>query len=122
MMTTKELYDQYMITSMVAGFEPIEVERAQGTTITGSDGKTYLDCFSGISVVNAGHNHPKVIAAAKAQMDKLVHCASYIYHSQPTADLAEKMAQIMPRGLTKTFFGNGGAEAIEGALKLARLY
>src|SRR5712671_3054064 len=63
MMTTKELYDEYMITSMVAGFEPIEVERAQGTTITGTDGKTYLDCFSGISVVNAGHNHPKVIAA-----------------------------------------------------------
>ena len=48
--------------------------------------------------------------------------ASYIYHAQPVADLAEKLAQITPKGLTKTFFGNGGAEAIEGALKLARLY
>src|SRR5450432_2844425 len=121
-MTTKELYDQYMITSMVAGFEPIEVERAHGTTITGSDGKTYLDCFAGISVVNAGHGNPRVIAAAKAQMDKLVHCASYIYHAQPVADLAEKLAHITPPGLTKTFFGNSGAEAIEGAMKLARLY
>jgi 4-aminobutyrate aminotransferase len=55
-------------------------------------------------------------------MDKLVHCASYIYHAQPVGDLAEKIAHIAPRGLTKTFFGNGGAEAIEGALKLARLY
>jgi 4-aminobutyrate aminotransferase len=55
-------------------------------------------------------------------MDKLVHCASYIYHAKPVADLAEKIAQIAPRGLTKTFFGNGGAEAIEGAMKLARLY
>ena len=54
-----------------AGFEPVEVESAKGTTITGSDGKTYLDCFSGISVVNAGHNHPKVIAAAKAQIAAL---------------------------------------------------
>ena len=88
-MTTKELYDEYMITSMVAGFEPIEVERAHGTTITGSDGKTYLDCFSGISVVNAGHSHPKVIAAAKAQMDKLVHCCTYVYYS-PTAGLLAK--------------------------------
>src|SRR3989442_15770960 len=122
MTTTKELYDQYMITSMVAGFEPIEVERAQGTTITGSDGKQYLDCFSGISVVNAGHNHPRVIAAAKAQIDKLVHCSSYLYHVQPVAALAEKIAQIAPQGLTKSFFGNGGAEAIEGAMKLARLY
>ena len=85
MTTIKELYDQYMITTMVAGFEPIEVERAQGTTITGSDGKTYLDCFSGISVVNAGHNHPKVIAAAKEQLDKLVHCCTYVYYNPPAA-------------------------------------
>ena len=92
MMTTKELYDQYMITSMVAGFEPIEVERAQGTTIIGSDGKTYLDCFSGISVVNAGHNHPKVIAAAKEQMDKLVHCCTYVYYNPPAARLAKRLA------------------------------
>jgi len=73
-------------------------------------------------VVNAGHGNPQVIEAAKKQMEKLVHCSSYIYHVQPVADLAEKLAHIAPRGLTKTFFGNGGAEAIEGAMKLARLY
>jgi 4-aminobutyrate aminotransferase len=73
-------------------------------------------------VVNAGHNHPRVVAAAKAQIDKLIHCSSYLYHVAPVADLAEKLASIAPRGLTKSFFGNGGAEAIEGALKLARLY
>ena len=56
-----------MITSMVAGFEPVEVEWAEGTRVHCKSGKTYLDCFSGISVVNAGHRHPKVIAAAKAQ-------------------------------------------------------
>jgi 4-aminobutyrate aminotransferase len=90
--------------------------------ITDVNGREYLDCFAGISVVNAGHCNPEIIAAAKKQMDKLVHCASYIYHSQPTADLAEKIAHIAPPGMNKTFFGNGGAEAIEGALKLARLY
>src|SRR5713101_5911685 len=75
-----------------------------------------------IVVVNASDCNPQIIAAAKAQMDKLVHCSSYIYHVQPVADLAEKIAHIAPGGLTKTFFGNGGAEAIEGAMKLARLY
>jgi 4-aminobutyrate aminotransferase/(S)-3-amino-2-methylpropionate transaminase len=121
-MTTKELYDQYMITGMVAGFEPIEVERAAGTTITGRDGKTYLDCFSGISVVNAGHNHPKVIAAAKAQMDKLVHCCTYVYYNPPAGQLAKRLAEITPGKLQKTFFANSGAEAIEGAMRLAKQF
>jgi len=122
MSNTIQKYSDYVITSFMKSVQPVVVERASGAIVTDVNGRDYVDCFAGISVVNAGHNHPKVIAAAKAQMDKLVHCASYIYHSQPTADLAEKMSQIMPRGLTKTFFGNGGAEAIEGALKLARLY
>ncbi len=122
MTTTKELYDQYMITTMVAGFEPIEVDHAQGTTITATDGKTYLDCFSGISVVNAGHNHPKVIAAAKAQMDKLVHCCTYVYYNPSAGRLAKRMAEITPGKLQKTFFGNSGAEAIEGAMRLAKQF
>ncbi len=100
---------------------PIEIEQAAGAVVTDHEGRQYLDCFAGISVVNAGHCNPKVIAAAKAQMEKLVHCSSYLYHVRPTADLAEKMAQITPPGLTKSFFGSGGAEAIEGALKIARL-
>ena len=69
-METKKLYDEYMITSMVPGFEPVEVESAEGTRVHCTSGKTYLDCFSGISVVNAGHRHPKVIAAAKEQLER----------------------------------------------------
>lgn len=122
METTKALYDQYLITSMVAGFEPVEVEDAHGTTITGSDGKKYLDCFSGISVVNAGHGHPKVIAAAKAQMDKLVHCCTYVYYNPPAGRLAKRLAEITPGKLQKTFFSNSGAEAVEGAMRLAKQF
>ena len=122
MADTIQKYKDYVMTGFMKQVVPIVVERASGATVTDVNGREYLDCFSGISVVNAGHNNPEVIAAAKAQMDKLVHAASYIYHVQPVADLAEKIAQIAPQGLTKTFFGNGGAEAIEGALKLARLY
>ena len=115
-------YKDYVMTGFLKSVAPIVIEKAKGATITDVNGKEYLDCFAGISVVNAGHCNPEVIEAAKAQMDKLVHCSSYLYHVQPVADLAEKMAQITPGKLSKTFFGNGGAEAIEGALKLARLY
>jgi 4-aminobutyrate aminotransferase/(S)-3-amino-2-methylpropionate transaminase len=122
MSDTIQKYKDYVMTGFMKSVVPIVIDRASGCTVTDSNGREYLDCFAGISVVNAGHNNPQVIAAAKAQMDKLVHCASYIYHAQPVGDLAEKIAHITPRGLTKTFFGNGGAEAIEGAMKLARLY
>jgi len=110
------------MTGFVKSVVPIAIDHASGVQVWDETGREYLDCFSGISVVNAGHNNPKVVAAAKAQMDKLIHCASYIYHTKPVADLAEKFAKIAPRGLTKSFFANSGAEAIEGAMKLARLY
>jgi 4-aminobutyrate aminotransferase len=121
-MRTKELYDEYLITSMVAGFEPIEIERASGTTLFAGDGKEYLDCFSGISVVNAGHGHPKVIAAAKKQIDELVHCCTYMYYNPKAGELAKRLAEVTPGRLQKTFFGNSGAEALEGAMRLAKHY
>lgn len=121
-MDTKKLYDEYMITSMVAGLEPIVVERASGCAITGQDGKSYLDCFSGISVTNAGHGHPKVVAAAKAQIDKLVHCGTYVYYNPRAGELAMRLAAITPGALQKSFFGNSGAEAVEGALRLAKQF
>ena len=122
MSDTIQKYKDYVMTGFMKSVVPIVVDHASGAIITDVSGHEYLDCFAGISVVNAGHCNPQIIAAAKAQMDKLVHCSSYIYHVQPVADLAEKIAHIAPGGLTKTFFGNGGAEAIEGAMKLARLY
>ena len=123
MSDTVQQYRDYVITSFMKAVQPVVVESAKGCVIHDASGKEYLDCFAGISVVNAGHCNPKVIAAAKAQMDKLVHCASYIYYSPATGALAEKMAQIMPwPALRKSFFANSGAEAIEGAMKVARLY
>ena len=113
MSDTVQKYRDYVMTGFVKSLAPIVIDRASGAKVWDENGREYLDCFSGISVVNAGHNNPRVIAAAKAQIDKLVHCSSYLYHVQPVADLAEKLAQIAPHGLTKTFFGNGGAEAIE---------
>jgi len=122
MSDTIQKYKDFVMTGFMKSVAPIVIDRASGDQVWDENGREYLDCFSGISVVNAGHNNPRVIAAAKAQMEKLIHCASYLYHAKPVADLAEKIAEIAPQGLTKTFFGNGGAEAIEGAMKLARLY
>src|SRR6266852_4013301 len=122
MSDTIRKYKDYVMTGFMKQVVPIVIDKARGATVTDENGREYLDCFAGISVVNAGHCNPQVLAAAKAQMEKLVHCSSYIYHVKPVADLAEKIAHIAPGGLTKTFFGNGGAEAIEGAMKLARLY
>jgi 4-aminobutyrate aminotransferase len=123
MSDTIQKYKDYVMTGFLKSVAPIVIDHASGVTVTDVNGREYLDCFAGISVVNAGHCNPHVVAAAKRQMDKLVHCSSYLYHVEPVADLAEKLARIAPGGrLTKTFFGNGGAEAIEGAMKLARLY
>ncbi|OGJ88843.1 MAG: aminotransferase [Candidatus Raymondbacteria bacterium RifOxyA12_full_50_37] len=119
-MDTQKLYEKYLITSMVAGFEPVIAEKAFGCVMTGADGKEYIDCFSGIAVCNAGHGHPKVIAAAKKQMEQLVHCCSYVYYSPRTAELAKQLSEISPGDLTKSFFSCSGAEAIEGAMRIAK--
>jgi len=121
-MDTERLYAEYVNTSFVKNIEPVVVERALGATVFGAGGEEYTDLFAGISVVNAGHCNPTIIAAAKAQMERLVHAASYIYHVPVVAQLARRLAEITPGRLQKTFFGNSGAEAVEGAMRLAKAY
>lgn len=120
-MDTPDLYRRYVNTSFVAGIEPIVIDRALRATIYSGD-REYTDLFSGISVVNTGHCHPRVIAAAAEQMRNLVHGATYLYYVPAVARFAETLARITPGRLEKTFFGNSGAEAIEGAMRLARAY
>ncbi len=117
-----EKAEKFLITTMVAKIEPIVVSEARGATIKDVAGKEYIDCFSGISVVNAGHCHPEVVNAAIEQAKKLVHVCSYVYYVPATIELAEKLAEITPPKLQKTFFGNSGAEAVECAIKLARKF
>jgi 4-aminobutyrate aminotransferase len=119
-MNTAQQYSEYILPVVAKGAEPIVVASASGRTVRDESGREYLDCFSGISVVNAGHNHPRILAAAREQMEKLVHCCSYVYQVPVVAKLAEKLASITPGKLKKSFFGNSGAEAIEGALRLAK--
>jgi 4-aminobutyrate aminotransferase len=121
-LNTREKYARYVTTSFSAGLEPITVTHAEGVRISDDAGREYIDCYSGIAVTNAGHGHPKVREAAKQQIDRLVHCSSYTYYVEPVADLAERLADVTPRRLQKSFFSNSGAEGIEAALRLAKVY
>ncbi len=100
-------------------YTPIVVDHAKGSYMYSLDGRRYLDFASGIAVTNLGHAHPAVVAAAKAQLDKVMH-TSVVAHHQPAIELAERIAAVAPGKLDKVFFANSGAEAVEGAIKLAR--
>src|SRR5512140_477679 len=121
-MGVQEQYRDYVMTGFVKRVEPVVAERGDGAYLYDADGTEYIDCFAGISVTNAGHHNEKILAAAMDQAQKLVHVCSYVYHVPTVGALAEKLAQITPGDLQKTFFGNGGAEAIEGAFRLAKRY
>lgn len=96
---------------------------ASGSKVTGTDGKIYLDFGAGIAVVNSGHCHPKVSEAIKNQADKLVHSCFHITMNEPYIELAEKLINIFPgKSEKKVMFLNSGAEAVENAIKFARLF
>lgn len=99
----------------------LEVSYAEGIYITDVYGKKYIDFISGISVCNVGHRHPKVVNAVKEQLDKYLHVMVYGEFVQaPQVKLAQKIASILPNPLESVYFVNSGAEACEGALKLAK--
>jgi 4-aminobutyrate aminotransferase len=100
-------------------YTPLVIEHAKGSYLYAVDGRRYLDFASGIAVTNLGHGHPAVLRAAHDQLDKLVH-TSVVAHHEPAIELAERIAAVAPGTLDKVFFANSGAEAVEGAIKLAR--
>jgi len=97
---------------------PVEV-RASGTTIWDHTGKAYLDFAGGYGVFTLGHSHPRVVAAVRAQLD-LMSLSGKTMFDPLLGRLARALAEIAPGDLTISFFANSGAEAVEGALKLAR--
>jgi 4-aminobutyrate aminotransferase len=117
---TRRQYARYVLPVVAQGAEPLVVVSGRGRTLTADDGREYLDCFAGISVVNAGHGHPRVLAAAREQMEKLVHAGAYVYHLPAVGELAAKLAEVTPGDLVKSFFCASGAEANEGAMRLAK--
>ncbi|MBF0505746.1 MAG: aspartate aminotransferase family protein [Nitrospirae bacterium] len=99
----------------------IAVKKASGIYLDDIDGNRYMDFTSGLATTNTGHNHPAVVEAIRDQAGDLIHSGCMFYHKR-LAELAQMLKKIMPPGLDMFFFSNSGAEAIEGALKLARFY
>jgi len=101
----------------------LEFERAEGVYMYDKQGKAYLDLISGIGVSNLGHSNPHVINAIKEQVDKYMHLMVYgEYVQTPQVRFAEKLVSLLPANLSSVYFVNSGAEAVEGALKLAKRY
>jgi 4-aminobutyrate aminotransferase len=99
---------------------PLEAEHGEGSYIFTTDGKKYLDFTSGIGVTNTGHCHPKVVAAIRDQAGLFLHAQANIVVHQPMLQLIEEVRKIVHPSIDGFFFSNSGAEAVEGAVKLAR--
>lgn len=99
---------------------PVVVDRAEGNWIVGTDGERYLDFTSGIGVTSTGHCHPRVVAAAQAQVGKVIHAQATTVMHQPLLQLTEKLGDVLPDGIDSVFYANSGAEAVEASLRLAR--
>ncbi|MFA7404531.1 MAG: aspartate aminotransferase family protein [Pelobacteraceae bacterium] len=100
-------------------YHKIAIEKGVGCSVTDVEGKSYLDCASGLGALNIGHNHPRVMAAVTRQLPLFGHTGG-IYYNETTVAAAELLTSITPPGLDRLFFSNSGAEAVEGAIKLAR--
>jgi 4-aminobutyrate aminotransferase len=98
------------------------IESGKGCYIKTTDGEEYMDFVQGIAVNALGHSHPKVVAAAKEQIEKIFTASFNLVYYPTTVELARRIAEIAPGDLNSVFFSNGGAEANDGALKLARNY
>jgi len=96
---------------------PLVVSRGQGVYLWDTDGRRYLDLMSGLGVSALGHAHPRLVAALTSQASQVLHLSN-LYSHRCQGELAERLCQLS--GMSAAFFSTGGAEAVEGALKLAR--
>ncbi|GAB4454512.1 MAG: putrescine aminotransferase [Armatimonadaceae bacterium] len=122
--TTAEKYQKYVNPTALAllrlgGFDRVEWE-GQGSLLRDTDGNEYIDCLGGYGVFALGHAHEEVVQAVTEQMRRLP-LSSKTFLNKPLADLAEKLAHLTPGSLQYSFFCNSGAEAVEGAIKFARM-
>ena len=119
--------DQEIMAKDKAGYLPvfsryeIVLDHGEGAYVWDHNGKKYLDFLGGIAVNVLGHNHPALVKAVSEQAGKMLHCSN-LYYTQAQADAADKLAKLSGLEDAKVFFGNSGAEANEGAIKLARKF
>lgn len=106
--------------SGVHGQQPVVLVRGRAATVWDAEGNAYIDCMSGHGVTNIGHAHPRVVSAMTEQMERLWICPSGFCNDQRAALLAT-LTDLAPGGLNRAFLCNSGTEAVEGAIKFARV-
>jgi putrescine aminotransferase len=121
---TLERYQRYLNPGLArlyrfGGADTVEWE-AEGCFVWDAHGREYIDCACGPAIFNIGHRHPRVLAAVREQLDRIPMSVRTM-PSAPQAELAERLGLLAPGDLQYSFFCNSGAEAVEGALKLARM-
>ena len=99
----------------------IVITRGEGSWVFDEDGKKYLDLGSAQGVAMLGHCHPGVTAAIQSQAETLTLCPNYLYNDK-RAEFAKALVDVLPKHLPHVFLANSGAEAVDGALKFARLF
>lgn len=122
MYTNRQLFLNHVAQTSAAPLM-LEIERAEGLYLYGANGKKYLDLISGISVSNLGHSHPVVVQAVREQAEKYMHLMVYgEFVESPQVKYAQRLTEFLPPSLNNVYFTNSGAEATEGAMKLAKRY
>ena len=114
---TMDLERQYLLQNYTR--YPLVIARGKGCYVYDTAGRRYLDFLSGIGVNALGHAHPRIVKVIREQAGLTIHCSN-LYYNQHQGPLAKRLAEIS--GLQRTFFANSGAEAMEGALKMARAH
>jgi 4-aminobutyrate aminotransferase/(S)-3-amino-2-methylpropionate transaminase len=111
------------VTNAVAKATDVVFDRAEGAIVTDVDGNTLIDLAGGIGMLAAGHCPPAVVEAMKAQADKLLHACFIVGTFEPYVELAELLNSVTPGTFEKkTILANSGSEAVENAVKFARVY
>ncbi|HWC21387.1 MAG TPA: aminotransferase class III-fold pyridoxal phosphate-dependent enzyme [Flexivirga sp.] len=100
---------------------PVVVEHASGSWIHGTDDRDYLDFTTGIGVTSTGHCHPRVVEAAREQTGKVIHAQYTTVMHKPLLELTDKLGEVLPPALDSVFYANSGSEAVEAAIRLARM-
>ncbi len=108
--------------TQMAEYEPLVIERAEGCRLFDIDGRGYLDGASSMWCNVHGHNHPRINAAIREQLDRVAHCTALGMGCDTTARLAKRLAEVAPGNLERVFFASDGSSAVEVALKMAFQY
>ncbi len=118
----KKLRERY-VPRGVSTAHPVVADRAQGSEIWDTDGRRYIDFVGGIGVMNVGHNHPRVMAAVREQLDRVTHTAFQVVMYESYLKLAQRLSELAPGDAPKkAVFFSTGAEAVENAVKIARAH